>query len=140
MKDLVDAIYIKLQKHLLEGLELHGWKDQSVYACKILKILKDENGTLYEVGWLDKDKRVTETSIVKSDDLILKKAPYSRSVLKAFIRESTSQSAPWMVHEELAKKHGISVKPPEDLVTRCKPGRNAGGKDNRVIFHPIIFC
>lgn len=130
LKDLVDALYTKLQEHLFEGFELHGRKDQSVYTCKILKILQDGSDIQYEVGWLDKEKRVIETSIAKADDLICKKAPYSRSVLKAFIRESTSQSAPWVVHEELAKKHGISTKPPEDLVARSKPGRKADRKDD----------
>jgi len=122
---------------MFEGLELHGMKEQSVYACKVLKILEDRNTVQCEVGWLDKDKNVTETSIVKADDLIRKKPPYSRSVLKSFIRESTSQSAPWVVHQNLAKRHGISIEPPEDLADRSKMGTKVGRKDLLVTFYPL---
>ncbi|ONK57685.1 uncharacterized protein A4U43_C09F3020 [Asparagus officinalis] len=130
LKDLVDTIYSKFREHLFEGLELHVWKEKFVYACKILKLLEDESGTHYEVGLLDNDKRVTETLIVKESDLIRKKAPYSRSVLKAFIRESTSQSAPWMLHEKLAEKHGISTKPPENLHTGNTIGKKRKNTEN----------
>ncbi|XP_073099470.1 uncharacterized protein [Elaeis guineensis] len=115
LKDLVNEVYTKLQECFFEGLELHGRKEQSVCACRILKILDDGDTTLYKVGWVDKAKKVTDTSIVKADELIQKKPPFSRNVLKAFIRESTSKSAPWTVHENLAKKYGISTELPEEL-------------------------
>jgi len=141
LKDLVEAIYTRLHEHLFEGLELQGMKEQSVYACKVLKILEDRNTVQCEVGWLDKDKKITETSIVRADDLIRKKPPYSRSVLKAFIRESTSQSAPWVVHQNLAKKHGITIEPPEDLVDRSKMGCEVGRKELFLTFYSVrLVC
>ncbi|KAG1370024.1 DDT domain-containing protein [Cocos nucifera] len=131
LKDLVNEVYTKLQECLFEGLELHARKEQSVFACRILKILDDGDTTQYRVGWVDKAKKVTDTSIVKADELIQKKPPFSRNVLKAFIRESTSTSAPWIVHENLAKKHGISTELPEELkdkfiVQNGKVHKNAG--------------
>ncbi|KAJ6820974.1 DDT domain-containing protein [Iris pallida] len=115
LKDLVDAINANLQENPCEGLELHGRNEQSVCACKIVNVLKDGIAIQYQVGWLDKDRKITGTSIVNLDDLIHKKTPFSRAVLKAFVRESTSRSAPWVVHEKLAKKHGILTEPPEEL-------------------------
>ncbi|XP_020111994.1 DDT domain-containing protein DDB_G0282237 isoform X2 [Ananas comosus] len=112
---LVNNIYSKLQEGYFEGLELHGKKDESVFACKILKVLEDGEATLYEVGWLDRDKKVTGTSTVKAEDLIRKKPPLSRHMIKVFIRDSTSRNFPWVVHETLAKKHGISTQPPENF-------------------------
>lgn len=101
---------------MLEGAELHGRKENSVCPCRILKVVeKDVDNISYEVGWLDKNKKVTGTSIVKAVDLLHKKLPFSRDVLKSFIRESTSRSTPWVVHEKLARKYGISTEPPEEL-------------------------
>ncbi|XP_043713125.1 DDT domain-containing protein DDB_G0282237-like [Telopea speciosissima] len=116
LQDLVKSICTKLQDHFIEGLELYGRKDNSVQPCQILKVLdEDLEKVHYEVGWLDKDKNVTGTSIANADDLIRKKLPFTRDVLKSFIRESTSRSFPWVVHDKLAKKHGVSTEPPEEL-------------------------
>ncbi|KAJ4965770.1 hypothetical protein NE237_017619 [Protea cynaroides] len=113
LEDLVKSICTKLQEHLIEGLEVHGRKDN--HPCKILKVLEDFEKVQYEVGWLDNDKKVTGSSVVHADDLIWKKLPFTRNVLKSFIRESTSRSFPWVVHDKLSKKHGISTEPPEEL-------------------------
>lgn len=115
LNDLVNEMYYKLQESLFEGLELQGRKDDSVYSCKILKILDDGNTVQYQVGWFDKDKKIIDSSIVKAEDLIHKKRPFSRRVLKEFIKESTYQTSPWVVHENVAKKHGIMTEPPEEL-------------------------
>ncbi|XP_010912638.1 uncharacterized protein [Elaeis guineensis] len=136
LKDLVNEIYTKLQECLFEGLELHGRKEQSFCACKILKILDDGDTMQYKVGWVDKDKKVTDTSIIKAEDLVRKKPPFSRNILKVFIRESTSKSAPWLVHEKLAKKHGISTELPGELrdkltMQNCKERKNARRKNIR---------
>lgn len=56
-----------------------------------------------------------ETSVAKRDDLMWKKFPFSRNILKSFIRESTYRSAPWVLHNNLAQKHGISCDPPQEL-------------------------
>ncbi|XP_042477159.1 DDT domain-containing protein DDB_G0282237-like isoform X2 [Macadamia integrifolia] len=117
LKDLTKSICTKLQERFIEGLELevYGRKDNCIHRCKLLRVLKDVEKVQYEVGWLDNDKKVTGSSIVNADDLISKKLPFTRNVLKSFIRESTSRSFPWVVHDKLAKKHGISTEPPEEL-------------------------
>ncbi|XP_077249744.1 DDT domain-containing protein isoform X2 [Tasmannia lanceolata] len=116
LKDLVNKISTRLQEQILEGAEFYGRKEESACPCKILKVLEVDGGNIrYEVGWFGKNKKITDTSIVNSDDLIRKKLPFSRDVLKSFIRESTSQSAPWVVHDKLARKHKILTEPPEEL-------------------------
>ncbi|PIA47207.1 hypothetical protein AQUCO_01400117v1, partial [Aquilegia coerulea] len=113
--DLVNGICKKLQERLSEGDQLYGKKEQSVCPCKILKVHEVADKVLYEVGWINKDKIIIDKSVVKAEDLIRKKLPFGRDVLKAFIRESTSQSFPWIVHKNLAKQYGISTKLPEEL-------------------------
>jgi hypothetical protein len=56
------------------------------------------------------------TSVVKAADLFYRRAPVSRNTLKIFIRDSTTQTTPWVIHENLAKKYGIPMDPPKDLV------------------------
>lgn len=107
LKDLINEIHTDLQKNLYEGLELHAKKEESVCACKIIEIMKDREITRYKVGWIDKERNVTDMSVVSAEDLIRKRPPFSRSILKAFIRESTWRTSPWLIHEKLAKKHGI---------------------------------
>lgn len=115
LTDLVNKLYDKLQDSLFEGLELQGKKDDSVCSCKILKVLDDGDTFQYKVGWIDKDKKVFDSTIVKAEDLIHKRRPFSRRVLREFIKESTYQNFPWVVHEKLAKQYGTSTEPPEEL-------------------------
>ncbi|XP_017255466.1 uncharacterized protein LOC108225159 isoform X1 [Daucus carota subsp. sativus] len=116
LNDLVSKISAKLQECMPVGSELHGRKNNRIYPCKIMKVLADEaDKTQYQVAWLDKEKKVTGNEVVDGDDLIKKRLPYSRDVLKSFIRESTYRSVPWVLHEELAQKHGISIDPPEEI-------------------------
>lgn len=119
LKDLANTIASELQQHLFVGAELFGRKDGDLYPCKILNIAKE--GTKeprYEVGWFDKDKKISENSQVNAEDLVWKKFPFSRNVLKSFIRESTSRSIPWILHGKLAQKHGISTDPPEEIQSK----------------------
>lgn len=112
LKDLVNTIAAKL----LEGTELYGRKNNRIYPCKIVKVLEEEvEKTQYQVAWLDKDNKVTENAVVNEEDLIRKKLPFARDVLKSFIRESTCRNVPWVLHEKLALKHGISTDPPAEL-------------------------
>lgn len=116
LKDLATTIAEKLQKHLFVGAELYGRKENDVFACKITKVLdEDPEKIQYEVAWLDKNKKVMENSLVSREDLIQKKVLFSRNVLKSFIRDSTYRSAPWVVHDKLARNHGISTDLPEEL-------------------------
>ncbi|KAK8934849.1 hypothetical protein KSP39_PZI014378 [Platanthera zijinensis] len=107
LKDLVSKIHMDLQKNLYKGLELHAKQGESVCVCKIIEIMKDREIIRYKVGWIDKEKKVTDMSVVSAEDLVLKKAPFSKNILKAFIRQSTWRASPWLVNEKLAKKHGI---------------------------------
>ncbi|TVU14415.1 hypothetical protein EJB05_37882, partial [Eragrostis curvula] len=126
LTDLVEKVYSSLLLDIFEGLELHAKKDGSESACKILKVISSGNTKLYEVGWVGQDNAVIDTSIVKSNDLIRKKAPVSRNTLKLFIRESTSKSFPWILHVNLAKEYGIPTELPEDILNGeglCKVGK-----------------
>lgn len=119
LKDLADRIAEKLQKYLFVGAELDGKKDNGLFPCKILKVLKEAPDKIqYEVAWLEKSKKVKGTSLLNSEDLVHKKLPFSRNVLKAFIRESTYRSAPWVLHDKVARNHGISTDVPEELRTQ----------------------
>lgn len=116
--ELVNKIYVSLQEDVFEGIELHAQKDGSEAPCKILKILDSGDTKLYEVGWIrqGKSKAVINTSVVKATDLIRRRAPVSRNILKLLIRDSTARSTPWIIHEHLAKKYGISMEPPNDIM------------------------
>lgn len=114
LKDLVNSIAEKFQGQLLEGSELYGMKNNRASPCKIMKILEEDNKTKFEVVWLDKDNKVFGNAFVNADDLITK-LPFTRGTLKSFIRESTYRNCPWVLHDKLAKKHGISTDPPMEL-------------------------
>ncbi|OEL18747.1 hypothetical protein BAE44_0020233 [Dichanthelium oligosanthes] len=116
LTDLLEKVYRSLLLDVSEGLELHAKKDGSEAACKIMKVIGSGSTKLYEVGWLGQDNAVVNTSVVKADDLIRKKAPIGRNTLKMFIRDSTSKKSPWIVNADLAKKYGIDTEPPEDIV------------------------
>lgn len=116
LKDLADSIAEKLQERLFVGAELYGKKDDGVCPCKILKVIQEGVDKLrYEVAWLDKNKNISEKAEVSAEDLVQKKPLFSRNILKSFIRESTYRNAPWVLHNELAQKHGISTDIPEEL-------------------------
>ena len=118
LKDLADTIAAKLQDHVFVGAELYARKNKSEYLCRILKVLEEGDTVRYKVAWLDRNKKIVDTSSVDGKDLIQKKLPFSRNVWKSFIRESTYRSAPWVLHDKLAQKHGISTELPEDLKSK----------------------
>ncbi|XP_077252287.1 uncharacterized protein LOC143891635 [Tasmannia lanceolata] len=113
--DLVNMIYERFKDFFVEGEELNGRVGNSVHPRKILKVINNNKGLSYEVRWLEEEGKTVSTSIEDSKNLIRKKPPFSRDLLRLFIRESTSQNAPWVVHDKLAMKHGITVEPPEEL-------------------------
>lgn len=120
LRDLADAIAEKVQERLYVGAELHGKRDGEKHACKILKVIQEGVDKFrYEVAWLDKNKSVTEKTEVNAEDLVQKKLPFSRNILKSFIRESTYRNAPWVIHDELAKNYGISKDIPVELRGRA---------------------
>ncbi|XP_047310794.1 DDT domain-containing protein DDB_G0282237 [Impatiens glandulifera] len=130
LKALVTTIAKKLQEPLLEGIELLGKRNNRVYPCKILKVLDVDGKAEYEVEWLDKDKKTVANDIVNEEVLIRRKLPFTRDVLKSFIRESTYRSGPWVIHDNLAKKYGISSHPPQELkhIVSLKEGKIVNSK------------
>ncbi|KAL4590430.1 hypothetical protein LXL04_003359 [Taraxacum kok-saghyz] len=130
LRELVSTIASKLQERLLEGTEIYGRKNNRIYPCKIVKVIEEEvEKTQYHVAWLDKDKKVTENAVVSGEDLIKKKLPFGRDVLRTFIRESTQRSVPWVLHDKLAIKYGISIDLPEELKIKLSPKRKLSIKD-----------
>ncbi|XP_011628822.1 DDT domain-containing protein DDB_G0282237 isoform X1 [Amborella trichopoda] len=123
--DLVSTIYRSLQWCFAEGEETYGSFENSMCPCKILRVLEKadgKDGPQYEVGWLDKSKNVASISIVNAESLTRKKLPFTREMLKSFMRESTSKTSPWVVHDILAQKHGISREPPKEILEKI--GKN----------------
>lgn len=128
LNDLVTMIYERLKEYFLEGEELHGRKEDGVCPCKILEIITSNGSCCYKLGWLDKSRKVISTSTEDPKTLIRKKLPFSRDLLKLFIKESTSQNDPWVVHHKLAMEHGISTEPPEEFREKEFKTNKAGSK------------
>ncbi|KAK4264645.1 hypothetical protein QN277_025796 [Acacia crassicarpa] len=120
LRDLADAIGEKLQEQVYVGAELHGKKDDGEHPCKILKVVQEGVDEFrYEIAWLDKNRKTIEKAELSAKDLVQKKFPFSRNILKSFIRESTYRNAPWVIHDELARNYGISTDIPEELKGRA---------------------
>ncbi|KAK4791044.1 hypothetical protein SAY86_031457 [Trapa natans] len=115
LKDLVDLIATKLQDCLHEGVQLDGKREDGVFPCRIMKVRDQCSKIQYEVSWLGKDNQPTGSALLNEDELIKKKPPVSKSMLKCFIRESTYRGAPWVLHSRLVEEHGISNNLPEEL-------------------------
>ncbi|XP_031114885.1 DDT domain-containing protein DDB_G0282237-like [Ipomoea triloba] len=115
LNDLVNAIAVKLHGRLSVDTNLYGRKNSCIYTCRIVRIVEEDEKTQYEVEWMDKYDDISECTLVNEEDLIRKKLPYSRGVLKLLIRESTYRSIPWVLHDKLAKEHGIPTHPPPEL-------------------------
>lgn len=115
LNDLVTMIADNLSETFMQGEELLGSLDNSYRPCKILKVLSSKGGASYKVGWLNEKGEVTTTSVLDASKLTRKKFPFSRSLLKLFIKESTFQDTPWVIHDKLAKKYGITTKCPKEL-------------------------
>ncbi|KAL9251418.1 DDT domain-containing protein [Drosera capensis] len=129
--DLVNLIREKMMDPLAVGVELSGKMNGSTCPCRIVEVLEEKEGkTKYKVAWLEEDHKSKGSAIVSEVDLIRKKLPFTRNQLKSFIRESTYRNAPWVIHDKLALKYGISTDPPEEL--QSKEGEEKNHKRNRV--------
>lgn len=127
LHDLINKIYACLLEEVFEGIELHAKKDGSAVPCKIMKIFYSDGTKMCEVGWIRRNKTLINTSVVKAADLFYRRAPVSRNTLKIFIRDSTTQTTPWVIHENLAKKYGIPMDPPKDLMHKKGRKRKENG-------------
>lgn len=116
LKDLANMIAVKLQDCLLAGVQLYGRREDGVFPCRIVKLRNEGSSKIqYEISWLGKDQEPTGNAVLNEEELIKKKLPVSRNMLKSFIRESTYRSAPWVLHNRLAEEYGISNNLPEEL-------------------------
>ncbi|KAG8383925.1 hypothetical protein BUALT_Bualt04G0064700 [Buddleja alternifolia] len=118
LKDLVNSIAAKLQGPFSEGAEVYGRKDGYLHLCKIIKVVEDAQETQYEIAWLGTDHKIIGKALINGDDLTGKNLPFSKRFLKSFVKDSTYRSLPWVLHDNLAKKHGIPTAPPEELKSK----------------------
>lgn len=115
LKDLVNSIASKFQGPIAVGDELYRRKDGRSHPCKIVEVIEVADRKQYEIEWLDDDQKMTGKALVNGDELTVKNPLFSKSALKSFIKDSTYRHHPWVLHDNLAKRHGISVIPPEEM-------------------------
>jgi len=118
--ELVDRVYKVFKERYVPGEEVTGVRDEMLGTCKILKVFdqEEEESPLYEIAWLDEDgKKIGSSQTVLAENLRRKKLPFSRALLKAFIRETASsgpsRNSAWVVHDKLARKYKIPIQVPE---------------------------
>lgn len=125
INELATMILEKLKNAYVQGEELLGKIEDSFHPCKIIKILICKGGTSYEVDWLSEPKKSSST--LEENELCRKKIPFTKNLLKLFIKESTFHNNPWIVRNSLVKLYGLtSTLPPEiaDKIT-IQPGVDA---------------
>ncbi|KAG6396274.1 hypothetical protein SASPL_142421 [Salvia splendens] len=115
LKDLVNSIASKFQGPLNEGDEVYGKKDGRLHPCKIVEVVEVADRKQYEVEWLGDDQKMSGNASLNGDELKVKNPPFSKCALKSFIKDSTYRSIPWVLHNHLSKKYGISTIPPEEM-------------------------
>lgn len=115
MNDLVTEIVEKLKDTFVQGEELNGKLENSSRQCKVMEVLVRNGCTCYEVGWLGESREVMHTTLEEKDNLVRQKLPFSKGLLKLFIKESTFRNSPWVVHNNLAKEYKITIEPPKEL-------------------------
>ncbi|KAL3684941.1 hypothetical protein R1sor_002963 [Riccia sorocarpa] len=119
--ELVDRIYKQFKDRFVVNEEALGKSGDSLCACKILKVLPHgkDNSNRYEVAWLDAEGKKYATSIEPEAKLTRKRPPFTRALLKTFIREAAScgnsRNSLWLVNSKLARKYKIPVEPPKQV-------------------------
>lgn len=119
--ELVDRVYKDFKERFVVGEEVAGVREDLPCLCRIVKVLEqdEDESPLYEVAWLDDERKKIGTSEELADNLRRKKHPFSRALLKAFIRESASsgpsRNSAWYVHDKLARKYKIALEAPGRL-------------------------
>lgn len=118
--ELVDRIYKVFKERYVPGEEVTGVRDEMLGACRIVKVFEQEEdeSPLYEVAWLDEEgKKIGASETVLAESLRRKKLPFSRALLKAFIRDTASsgpsRNSAWVVHDKLSRKYKIPIQAPE---------------------------
>jgi hypothetical protein len=128
-------VYKAFKERFVPGEEVTGVRDETLGACRILKVFDQEEGEspLYEVAWLDEEGKKKGSSQTVANNMRRNKQPFSRALLKAFISKSTSSgpclNPAWVVHDKLARKYKISIQVPERLKSTEKESkRSSSGK------------
>ncbi|XP_024363483.1 uncharacterized protein [Physcomitrium patens] len=136
--ELVDGIYKVFKERFVPGEEVIGVRDELLGACRILKVFDqgEDESPLYEVAWLDEDGKKTGTSQTVAENLRRKKQPFSRVLLKAFIRESASsgpsRNSARFVHDKLARKFKIPIPVTERPKVAAEKDSNRGSSSKKV--------
>lgn len=111
----MDRVYKVFKERYVPGEEVTGVRDETLGTCRILKVFDqgEDESPLYEVAWLDEEGKKIGTSQTVAENLRRKKLPFSRALLKAFIRETASsgpaRNSAWSVHDKLARKYKIPI-------------------------------
>lgn len=139
INELATIILEKLKNTYVKDEELLGKIEDSFHPCKITKILTCKGGTSYEVDWLGEPKKSSST--LEENELCRKKIPFTKNLLRLFIKESTFHNNPWIVRNDLVKLYGLTSTPPPEIADKIiiQPGVDAvtskklKGKEN---LHP----
>ncbi|KAI5081067.1 hypothetical protein GOP47_0004250 [Adiantum capillus-veneris] len=124
LEDLVSAILKAFKDQFVPGEEVLCIKGNTTMPCKVLQVIDGEApeaGCSYEVKLIDNDRNVDGSSIESTSSLVRKKLPFTRALVKSFIRESVKDNAsrnsqtPLVVLDKLCEKFGITTTPPEEL-------------------------
>lgn len=150
LDELVSAIVKTFKDRFVVEEEVLYVRKDVIKACRIIAVDENpQNGIRnYIVGWLDNQKKITGSSIVQAENLVRRKVPpFTRGLLKSFIRESVKDKAsrnsqtPLVVLESLCNKYGLRTDPPEELkkfFNKQLPNhRQANGINKRSL---VRFC
>jgi len=152
--ELVDRVYKVFKERYVPGEEVTGVRDEILGTCRILKVFdqEEDESPLYEVAWLDEEgKKVGAFQTVLAENLRRKKLPFSRALLKAFIRETASsgpsRNSAWVVNDKLARKFKIPIqvteRPKITGTAERESRRSSSGKKVEVRFEVSVsqlFC
>lgn len=148
LDDLVSAILKAFKDCFVVGEEVDCVKENVTMPCKVMGVNEGqdhENGiSSYEVGWLDNDKNVVRKSVESTHSLVRKKVPFTRALVKSFIRESVKDNAsrnsqtPLVVLEKLCHKYGITTDPPEELMKFFVKQESSNKEANGAIKRPLV--
>ncbi|KAH7298775.1 hypothetical protein KP509_25G058800 [Ceratopteris richardii] len=124
LDDLVSVILKAFRNRFVPGEELLCVQENVTRPCKVLQVIQGqhpEDDLSYEIEMMDNDGNITGISIEQTNSLVRKKAPFTRALVKSFIRESVKDNAsritqtPLVVHDKLCEQFDITMKPPEEL-------------------------
>lgn len=147
--ELVDRIYKAFKDQYVLGEEVLGIRGDFQFPCRIVRAMSEpgSDNPQYEVTWLDGDGKRGDTTLESVNNLMRKKHPFTRALLKAFIRESatsaSTRNAPWSVQDKLARRYKISLEPveePEEVECEDGPLQRADRHKRSKVRMPQHIC